>query len=101
MGSAIVWLVNTVIGLLILLIFVRAIVGWLVQFDIINTRNHVVGQLLGALERITDPLLVPFQRLIPSLGGIDISPIVAWLALSVIRILFNVYLATPLVALLG
>lgn len=101
MGSAIVWLFNTIIGLLILLIFVRAIVGWLVQFDIINTRNRVVWQILTMLERLTDPILAPISRVVPSIGGIDISPIIAWLALSVIRILFNVYLAAPLIGLLG
>jgi len=101
MGSAIVWLFNTIIGLLILLIFVRAIVSWLVQFDIINTRNRVVGQILTMLERLTDPIINPISRIIPSIGGIDISPIVAWLALKVIQILFNVYLAGPLVAALG
>ncbi|WP_421736254.1 YggT family protein [Caulobacter sp.] len=101
MGSAIVWLFNTIIGLLIMLIFVRAIVSWLVQFDIINTRNRVVGQILMMLERLTDPVLNPIARVLPSIGGIDISPIVAWLALKVIQILFNVYLAGPLVAALG
>lgn len=101
MGSALVWLVNTVIGLLIFLIFARAIVSWLVAFDIINTRNRFVGQVLTMLERITDPVLVPFQRITPMLGGVDISPIVAWLVLSVIRILFNVYAAGPLIVLLG
>lgn len=101
MGSAIVWLFNTIIGLLIFLIFLRAIVGWLVQFDIINTRNRFVGQILMMLERLTDPILNPISRLVPSIGGLDISPIIAWLALSVIRILFNVYLAGPLVAMLG
>jgi YggT family protein len=48
------------------------------------------------LERVTDPVLRPIQRVVPSLGGIDFSPVVAWLALTVIRILFNVYVAPPL-----
>ena len=96
MGTAIVWLVNAVIGLAIFFIFARAIVGWLVQFDIINTRNQFVYQVLTMLERVTDPVLRPIQRVVPPLGGIDFSPVVAWLALTVIRILFNVYLAPPL-----
>lgn len=101
MGSAFVWLFNTIIGLLIFLIFARAIVSWLVQFDIINTRNRVVWQILTLMERLTDPILNPISRVVPSIGGIDISPIIAWLALSVIRILFNVYLTGPLIRLLG
>ncbi len=101
MGSAIVWLVYKVIGLAVFFIFARAIVGWLVQFDIINTRNHFVAQMLTMLERVTDPILRPIQRVVPPLGGIDFSPVVAWLALEVIKILFRVYLETPLIVSLG
>jgi YggT family protein len=101
MGFAIVWLVDNIIGLLIFLIFARAIVSWLVQFDIINTRNHIVAQILNMLERLTDPILIPISRVIPSIGGIDISPIVAWLALQAIRIVFDRTLAGPLINLLG
>ena len=97
MGAAIIWLVNTVINLAIFLIFARAIVSWLVAFDVINTRNPFVRQVLDMLERITDPILVPIQRIVPSLGGMDLSPIIAWLALGAIRIMFNQYLA-PLLA---
>jgi YggT family protein len=101
MGSAIVWLVNAIIGLAILFIFARAIVGWLVQFDIINTRNQFVYQVLTMLERVTDPILRPIQRVVPSLGGVDFSPVVAWLALNVIQIIFNRLIAGPLVGALG
>lgn len=101
MGYAIVWLVNTIISLLIFLIFARAIVSWLVAFDIINTRNRFVYQVLTMLERITDPILSPLQRVLPTLGGIDISPIVAWLLLQFIQIIFNRTLAPIIVGALG
>lgn len=96
MGAAIVWLVNTIISLLIFMIFARAIISWLVAFDVLNTRNRFVHQVLRVLEGITDPILKPFQRFVPLLGGVDISPIVAFLALQVIRILFNTYLSPVL-----
>ncbi|MET0337967.1 YggT family protein [Caulobacter sp. 73W] len=101
MGYAIVWLVNTIISLLIFLIFARAIVSWLVAFDIINTRNRFVYQVLTMLERITDPILSPLQRVLPTLGGIDISPIVAWLLLQFVQIIFNRTLAPIIVGALG
>lgn len=38
------------------------------------------------VHALSDPLLVPFQRLIPPIGGsIDISPIFAWLLLQVLH----------------
>ncbi|MBI1404984.1 MAG: YggT family protein [Caulobacter sp.] len=101
MGSAIVWLVNTVIGMVILLIFVRAIFSWLVAFNVINVSNRFVYEMLRFLEAVTDPIIRPFQRIIPRLGGVDISFIVALLALRFIQIVFNNVLAGPLRHLLG
>jgi YggT family protein len=101
MGYAIVWLVDTVIGLMILFIVASAILSWLFAFDVINHRNRFVNQLAGFLDAVTRPLLEPFRRVIPSLGGIDISPIVVLLLLNFARILFDRMAAPILVGLLG
>jgi YggT family protein len=101
MGTAIVWLVITVINLVSLLVFARAIVGWLIAFEVINTRNRFVFEIARFLEAITDPLLRPIQKVVPLLGGIDISPIVLLLGLQFLKILFTVSVSGPLIALLG
>ncbi len=89
MGEAIVWLVNAVISLMIWFIIASAILSWLFAFDVINHRNRFVSQLAVFLDAVTRPLLEPFRRIIPSLGGIDVSPIVVLLLLNFARILFN------------
>jgi len=101
MGIAIVWLINAVISLMIWFIIASAILSWLFAFDVINHRNRFVNQIAGFLDAITRPLLEPFRRIIPPLGGIDISPIVVLLLLQFVRILFNNSAAGPLIALLG
>ena len=101
MGYAIVWLVDAVIGLMILFIIASAILSWLFAFDVINHRNRFVSQLANFLDAVTRPLLEPFRRIIPSLGGIDISPIVVLLLLQFARILFMRMAAPSLIALLG
>ena len=101
MGYAIVWLVNNIIGLMIMFIIASAILSWLFAFDVINHRNRFVSQLANFLDAVTRPLLEPFRRIIPSLGGIDISPIVVLLLLQFARILFNRMAAPSLIALLG
>ena len=47
------------------------------------------------------PLLEPFRRIIPSLGGIDISPIVVILLLQFVSVLFNRTAGPALVQMLG
>jgi len=101
MGFAIVWLVNAVISLMIWFIIASAILSWLFAFDVINHRNRFVNQIAGFLDAITRPLLEPFRRIIPPLGGIDVSPIVVLLLLQFVRILFNNSAAGPLIELLG
>ena len=100
MGTAIVWLVGTIVTLLIWMIIASAILSWLFAFDVINHRNRFVNQLAGFLDAVTRPLLEPFRRIIPSLGGIDISPIVVLLLLEFARRMFNA-LAAPSLLFLG
>jgi YggT family protein len=101
MGYAIVWLVNTVLSLMTWAIILSAILSWLFAFDVINHRNRFVNQMAMFLDAITGPILAPFRRVIPPLGGLDISPVVAILTLQFLGILFNRMTAPVLVQLLG
>jgi len=101
LGYAIVWLVNTILSLMTWAIILSAILSWLFAFDVINHRNRFVNQLAMFLDAVTGPILAPFRRVIPPLGGIDLSPIVAILALQFLGILFNRMSAPFLIGLLG
>lgn len=101
MGYAIVWLVNTILSIMTWSIILSAILSWLFAFDVINRRNRFVAQIADFLDRLTAPLLEPFRRIIPPLGGIDISPIVVLLLINFIRILFNRMTAPLLISTLG
>jgi len=101
MGYALVWLVNTILSIMTWSIILSAIISWLFAFDVINRRNRFVNQIADLLDRITAPLLEPFRRIIPSLGGIDISPIVVLLLINFARILFNRMSAPWLISILG
>jgi YggT family protein len=52
------------------------IMSWLVAFNVINTHNRFVYAVSDFLYRVTEPALRPIRRFIPSLGGVDISPII-------------------------
>ncbi|MGC1304859.1 MAG: YggT family protein [Caulobacteraceae bacterium] len=83
--SALLFLFNSLISLAIFLVVVTAILSWLVAFDVINLRNPTIYRLVRGLDAMTEPLLRPIRRVLPNLGGIDISPIILLLLLEFTR----------------
>ena len=83
---------DSVVTLIIWAVILSAILSWLVGFNIINIRNRLVYIIVDSLQRITEPLLLPIRRLLPNLGGIDLSPIVLILLLIFFRNLVFEYL---------
>lgn len=79
------FIVDGLLGLLILALIITAVMSWLVAFDVINLRNNVVRQIYFGLERVTEPLLAPIRRFVPSLGGVDLSFIILFLIVQGIR----------------
>ncbi|HVN00508.1 MAG TPA: YggT family protein [Caulobacteraceae bacterium] len=67
--------IGALITAVIWLVIANAIVSWLIAFDVINMRNHTIRQIVTFLDAITRPLLRPFRRFIPPLGGVDITPV--------------------------
>jgi YggT family protein len=57
-----------------LIIFV--IMSWLIAFNVVNTYNKFVFQVNDFLYKITEPALRPIRRIVPNLGGVDISPVI-------------------------
>jgi YggT family protein len=79
--QAFVQLINSVINIYIWLLIASAILSWLVAFNVINTSNRFVYTVGDFLYRITEPALRPIRRVLPNLGGIDLSPVVLILLL--------------------
>jgi YggT family protein len=83
--GAVFWLIDTVIGLIILVLVVNAILSWLIAFDVVNRRNQFVNGLWDFTNRLTEPLLRPLRKVIPLIGGVDLSPLVLVLGLLFIQ----------------
>jgi YggT family protein len=64
------------LSLLVIFIFLRFISSWFVF-----TRNT----FLGFVQRVTDPILIPFQRIIPRIGMLDISAMILLILISVLQ----------------
>jgi len=83
--DAIIWLVDTCFRIYFWILIAHVVMSWLVAFNVLNSRQPFVRQIGMALWRMTEPVLAPVRRLLPNLGGIDISPIIVIIALEFLR----------------
>lgn len=81
----IVELIANVIDVYVWVLILSAVMSWLVAFGVINTSNRFVYTVLDILWRLTEPVLRPIRRMLPNLGGIDISPVILILLLYFVR----------------
>ena len=87
-------LLYRVIDIYFYILIINIVLSWLIAFNVVNMQNRLVVTILYATNKLTDPILNPIRRVIPNLGGIDISPIVLVLGLLFIQdyIRFNIYI---------
>ena len=78
--STAIQIIRIFIEVMSFLIFVRVILSWF----IISTRNRVVITIYQILHQITEPILGPLHKIIPNIGMIDITPVVAIILLYII-----------------
>jgi YggT family protein len=84
-------LINAVVNIYIFVLLVQVAMSWLIAFNVVNTRNRFVYAVADIAYKVTEPLLRPIRRILPSFGGIDVSPIVLILLLYFIRDLLFEY----------
>src|SRR5258706_13090503 len=101
MGRFLYFIVDNLLGLLVIAIIISAILSWLVAFDVINLRNRFVYNFAHFLDAVTRPILRPVQRVIPPLGGVDISPIIVLLVIQGFRQYLLPMIFAPLIAAIG
>jgi YggT family protein len=70
------------------IIIVQVLISWLIAFDVLNIRNPQAANIVRLLDRATEPVYRPLRKVIPPIGGIDITPII---------VLFGIQLAQKLV----
>ncbi|MHB1101956.1 MAG: YggT family protein [Devosia sp.] len=70
--------ISMVLTLVWWVFLIMIIMSWLISFNVINTRNQFVAGLWRIVNAVTEPILRPIRRVIPPVGGLDLSPIVVF-----------------------
>ena len=79
---------NPVIALIMLVlnlywwvVIIAVIVSWLIAFNVINTYNNFVRSLLRAIGSLTEPVFSRVRKVVPPIGGLDLSPMIVLVAI--------------------
>ena len=75
------------------IVIANVIISWLIAFNVLNTNNAFVYNVLDFTYRLTDPILNKIRRFLPNLGAFDISPIILLLLIWFIEMCMKLYVA--------
>lgn len=78
-------LIGEILYLYSLCLIIWVIMATLVSFKILNKSQPVVWKVMDVLNRLIEPALKPIRKVLPDLGGVDISPILLILLLNFAR----------------
>ena len=84
-------LINQIIGIYSWILIINVIFSWLLAMNIFNTNNRIIIAIYYGTKKLTDPLLNPIRNFLPNFGGLDISPIILLLMLSLFSNLLKEY----------
>lgn len=88
------WAIDAILNLFLIVLVVRIMLSWMFAFQVINPRHPYAWQADRFAKAVTDPVMRPIQRALPQMGGVDISPIVVFIAIYVIQMyLWQLYVA--------
>jgi|SRR5664279_586061 YggT family protein len=86
--------ISVILNLIWWVFLIMIIMSWLISFNVINTRNQFVASVWRIINQITDPILRPIRRIIPPMGGLDLSPIVVFIIIFFLQQLISNYAMT-------
>jgi len=76
-----------VLDILWFFLIAHVIMSWLINFQVLNVRQQLVGQIWYMLNRILEPIYAPVRRVLPNMGGIDLAPLVVLVGIYAVRII--------------
>ena len=72
-------------------IIAHFIMSWLIAFNVLNLHQQIVGQIWQSLNRLSDPIYRPIRQYLPSMGGLDLAPLVALLIIAALQYILVYY----------
>ena len=85
------YIFNTIVSLYIFVIILAVVVSWLLAFGVLNLRNDLARSLVNILDNLTEPVFRRVRRIVPPIGGLDLSALIVLIAVQALSMLVNGY----------
>ena len=69
------------------IILAHVIMSWLINFQVLNLHQQLVAQIWYGLNRLLEPIYGPIRRILPAMGGLDLTPLVVLVGVYALRII--------------
>lgn len=70
-------------------IIAHVVMSWLINFQVLNTRQPLVAQLWYGINRMLEPIYAPIRRVLPNMGGMDLAPLAVLIGVAIARIVLT------------
>ncbi|MCE6952415.1 YggT family protein [Cereibacter sphaeroides] len=78
-----------ILGIAKFIIFAHIIMSWLINFEVLNLRQPLVGQIWDGLNRLLEPIYSKVRRILPAMGGLDLAPLIVLVAIFALEIVIR------------
>jgi len=86
-----VWLILTLLDIYKYIVLAAVVMSWLVAFGVINVYNPFARSVVKFLDAVTDPVFRQIRKVVPPIGGLDISPLIVYIAILFVEELIIYY----------
>jgi YggT family protein len=80
-----IWAVLGTLGMLINIYFIAILASIIISWVAPGSYNP----LILLLHQLTEPVMAPFRKIVPAMGGLDLSPIFVFLTINVLQIMLG------------
>ncbi|WP_299745098.1 YggT family protein [uncultured Tateyamaria sp.] len=78
-------LLDLVLSVVYVIMIVHIIMSWLINFQVLNMHQPIVGQIWTGLNRLLEPIYQPIRRFMPDTHPLDLAPLVAFVIVIALR----------------
>ena len=71
------------------IVIAQVIMSWLINFNVLNLRQPLVGQIWDGLNRLLDPIYARVRSVLPDTGALDLAPLIVLVALFALEVVIR------------